>query len=306
MFAITVSMSAFDVHESSNLRRDMTVDIRLFLEDCIPLTEVEELNADQVAEWLNCTLSKVSKRYRPFDLPGGTVLSKMSSQQMQSSLDIPENIAGALYTFITRLSPRSSIDWPIHYSLPAQPPSPRYSQYPVFKDECQIPDLHEVYTELFGFTQAGTFVEIGAFDGRTWSNTFQVTTQTLSCASFSNRHRHSVSSHLPSIRLIFTSLLTCLALVYSARDTPFPTLRGRLHFPPYPSLPPSSLPPPLPPSLSPPPPSLLLSSSPASAGTATTPSPSRPTPTPAPPPTPPPPGGSRRTSSPSALRAGGT
>ena len=35
-------------------------------------------------------------------------------------------------------------------------------KYPKFEDDCQIPDLNEMYMELFGFVENGTFVEIGA------------------------------------------------------------------------------------------------------------------------------------------------
>jgi hypothetical protein len=64
--------------------------------------------------------------------------------------------------------------------------------YPKFENDCQIPNLNRMYTELFGYIENGTFVEIGASgklpdlclpkslqlisrstsDGRRWSNTF--------------------------------------------------------------------------------------------------------------------------------------
>ena len=48
--------------------------------------------------------------------------------------------------------------------------------YPEFTDDCQIPDLAVKYTQIMGFRRDGTFVEVGAFDGRTWSNTWALAT----------------------------------------------------------------------------------------------------------------------------------
>lgn len=39
---------------------------------------------------------------------------------------------------------------------------------------CQIPNLPEVYEQVFGQKTAGAFVEVGAFDGVNWSNTFNL------------------------------------------------------------------------------------------------------------------------------------
>jgi FkbM family methyltransferase len=39
-----------------------------------------------------------------------------------------------------------------------------------FEESCQIPFLSEIYEGIFGKNEAGTVVEIGAFDGRTYSN----------------------------------------------------------------------------------------------------------------------------------------
>jgi len=38
--------------------------------------------------------------------------------------------------------------------------------------KCQIPNLEEIYEKHFGFKTDGTFVEVGAFDGVSWSNSF--------------------------------------------------------------------------------------------------------------------------------------
>lgn len=38
--------------------------------------------------------------------------------------------------------------------------------------QCQIPGLLELYMEEFGYTRYGSFVEIGAFNGYNWSNTW--------------------------------------------------------------------------------------------------------------------------------------
>lgn len=38
-------------------------------------------------------------------------------------------------------------------------------------ESCEIPCLPEIYAELFGLRQTGTFVEIGGYDGVTFSNT---------------------------------------------------------------------------------------------------------------------------------------
>jgi FkbM family methyltransferase len=37
--------------------------------------------------------------------------------------------------------------------------------------QCQIPGLENIYTKYFGDTDSGAFVEVGAFDCYTWSNT---------------------------------------------------------------------------------------------------------------------------------------
>lgn len=37
---------------------------------------------------------------------------------------------------------------------------------------CQIPGLSDIYTKVFGENFTGTFVEVGAFDGMTYSNTW--------------------------------------------------------------------------------------------------------------------------------------
>ena len=37
--------------------------------------------------------------------------------------------------------------------------------------DCQIPDLQIIYDQYFKNTNNGTFVEVGAYDGRSWSNT---------------------------------------------------------------------------------------------------------------------------------------
>tara|TARA_Y100001938_G_C8063746_1_gene418907 strand:- start:35 stop:685 length:651 start_codon:yes stop_codon:yes gene_type:complete len=39
------------------------------------------------------------------------------------------------------------------------------------KRDCQIPGLNEIYNNLFGYKENGTFVEIGANDGQSFSNT---------------------------------------------------------------------------------------------------------------------------------------
>lgn len=39
-------------------------------------------------------------------------------------------------------------------------------------DTCQIPNLEAIYYGLFGDKRDGTFVEIGAYDGQTYSNTW--------------------------------------------------------------------------------------------------------------------------------------
>lgn len=38
--------------------------------------------------------------------------------------------------------------------------------------QCQIPPLLDIYTEVFGYKTDGYFVEVGAFDCYTWSNTW--------------------------------------------------------------------------------------------------------------------------------------
>lgn len=37
---------------------------------------------------------------------------------------------------------------------------------------CQIPDLNLLYLEHFGYIETGSFVEVGAFNGYNWSNTY--------------------------------------------------------------------------------------------------------------------------------------
>lgn len=38
-------------------------------------------------------------------------------------------------------------------------------------DDCQIPGLQEIYAGVFGLIKDGTFCEVGAYDGVSWSNT---------------------------------------------------------------------------------------------------------------------------------------
>ena len=38
--------------------------------------------------------------------------------------------------------------------------------------KCQIPDLDKIYMDYFGFKRNGYYVEVGGFDGISWSNTF--------------------------------------------------------------------------------------------------------------------------------------
>ena len=39
-------------------------------------------------------------------------------------------------------------------------------------DKCQIPGLEEIYLKYFGYKENGTYVEVGGYDGISWSNTF--------------------------------------------------------------------------------------------------------------------------------------
>jgi len=39
-------------------------------------------------------------------------------------------------------------------------------------NKCQVPNLADIYQEHFGYKTNGVFVEVGAFDGLSWSNTF--------------------------------------------------------------------------------------------------------------------------------------
>ena len=39
-------------------------------------------------------------------------------------------------------------------------------------NKCQIPNLADIYLENFGYKRDGYFVEVGAYDGVSWSNTF--------------------------------------------------------------------------------------------------------------------------------------
>lgn len=45
------------------------------------------------------------------------------------------------------------------------------SYYRTVPDSCQIPRISEKYTDIFGEKNNGFFVEVGAFDGETYSNT---------------------------------------------------------------------------------------------------------------------------------------
>jgi FkbM family methyltransferase len=38
-------------------------------------------------------------------------------------------------------------------------------------NDCQIKNLEQIYTDFFGYTSKGTFVEVGAYDGISFSNT---------------------------------------------------------------------------------------------------------------------------------------
>lgn len=39
---------------------------------------------------------------------------------------------------------------------------------------CQIKNLNDIYLETFGYITSGFFVDVGAFDGRQWSNTYNL------------------------------------------------------------------------------------------------------------------------------------
>lgn len=66
---------------------------------------------------------------------------------------------------------------------------------------CQIPNLEDLYIELFGYKPNGVFVEIGAYDGETCSNTsfladlgwtgFYVEPVEQYAVACSQRHRHN-------------------------------------------------------------------------------------------------------------------
>ena len=148
LISLPASVSDIDAAESTSLSLGAINDLRLLLEACIPLDNVEDLNEDEVEQWLDCTLSSVYKNqshrtYKRSGFPNGQILNKMTSQQMQKIFDIPEEISGALYTYAVRLSPQS-IDWPILSNTALPSSFPPHSRYPEFKDECQIPYLHEV------------------------------------------------------------------------------------------------------------------------------------------------------------------
>jgi hypothetical protein len=170
------------------------------LKTCLPLEAVENLSAVDVTEWIECAQFTASGeggplgQYLPYSFPDGQALGRMSAQDMRVHLDLSENLAGALYTFLVQISPNGGIDWPVFQSSAADEEefSSRRPQlqkataaaattdlaaedtYPPFDEDCQIPDLHLAYAELLGFTASGTFVEVGAFDGRSFSNTYQV------------------------------------------------------------------------------------------------------------------------------------
>jgi len=42
----------------------------------------------------------------------------------------------------------------------------------VFEESCKIPNLSEIYSKYFGYPSKGTFVEVGASDGKYQSNTY--------------------------------------------------------------------------------------------------------------------------------------
>lgn len=59
---------------------------------------------------------------------------------------------------------------PVRAVIPDRPRRPAAPFY-MPPRSCQIPVLGEIYTRVFGETATGTFVEVGAFDGESYSNT---------------------------------------------------------------------------------------------------------------------------------------
>ncbi|WP_431856962.1 FkbM family methyltransferase [Azospirillum sp.] len=87
--------------------------------------------------------------------------------------------------------------------VPPQRASPFYTPPP----SCQIPDLDGIYRRVFGERGDGTFVEVGAFDGETYSNTvfladigwrgLYIEPVPAFAAACARRHRHN-----PDVRVV--------------------------------------------------------------------------------------------------------
>ena len=154
--------------------------LAIALSICQTNTFIERLTSVEVAAWIQCSISNVNTQFpqkmslfEPFQSPDGHELSTMNPQDIAYHLNFREEVAAEIYSYIVRNATANPVvEWLI-FSAPTSSDNGEYvvfpekrqivkpgKTYPAFHRSCQIPNLGDIYLDIFGYREDGMFVEV--------------------------------------------------------------------------------------------------------------------------------------------------